>query len=112
MTYGVLTLFGRSDGATQVAMRDVFPIATQLWGALLISSAALLWLGWSVIGAAGAALAWTILTVAAVVVINHGGAVSTAGWVPFAFIGGCHVLVIFEVLSGLDADRELRQRRE
>lgn len=111
LPYGVLTMFGRSDGASQVLIREAFPPGTHLWAALLLASTGLIFLGWSVTGAAGAATAWLTLFAASLFTVGHGTALATAGPVLPWGMAGFHVLVIIEVMSGLDADRERRQRR-
>lgn len=108
--YGFLTIFGKSEGAPQALLRRVWPFATPFWGALLFASAVLIYIGFSVSGAAISAVCWGILVTASVAVIITGDALSSAGWVvPFGMTGW-HVLIIIDVGSGLDADRERRQR--
>ncbi len=111
LLYGLLTVFSRSDGAAQALLRSVVPIATPLWGAGLAWAAVMVLFGWSVIGGVAGTLAWGVLGGAALLSIIKGGALSYTGPIlPLAF-AGFHWLIAFEVGSGLDVDRERRQRR-
>lgn len=109
--YALYTIFGGPGGAPWQSLARAFPFAIPLWGSALFAAALLIWFGYSMTGGAVGALCWTILTVAAVITINAGGACSPSGWVLPAWIAGRHLLVVYEAGSGLDADRERRQRR-
>lgn len=110
--YAALTLFGRSEGASQLLLRSVLPIGTTVWSLLLFGAAVLMLLGASVPGATLGTLAWVILTSATLFSIHYGTALSSAGPVLPGFMTWLHILVSYAVGSGLDADRERRQRRE
>lgn len=107
--YALFTFFGRSDGAAQVMLRHMMP--AWVWPILLVGSTALLLVGHSVEGAMGGAVAWGALTAAVLVTISRGTGLSDGGWILPAGMAVQHVLVIYVVIRGLDADRERRQRR-
>lgn len=108
--YAVLTLFGRSEGASQLLLRSVLPIGTTVWSLLLLCAAVLMLFGGSIPGATLGTLAWVILTSTTLVSIHNGTALSSAGPVLPGFMTWLHILVSYAVGSGLDADRERRQR--
>lgn len=108
--YGALTIFGKSDSASQLLLRNVFAGGTALWGAALLASSLLIYLGWSELGGAGGAFAWLILAAAGSISITNGTALSYSGPALLAGVAGFHVLIIYDVGSGLDDDRERRQR--
>lgn len=109
--YAALTIFGKSDSASQILLRNAFSGGTALWGGVLLGSAVLIYLGWSEPGGAGGAFAWLILAAAGTFSITNGTALSYSGPVLLAGVAGFHVLIIYDVGSGLDEDRERRQRR-
>ena len=109
--YAVFTLVGRNDGAAQVLLRQIIPFAAWFWPLMLLVSAVLIWFGFSVEGARGAAALWGALTAAVFWTIGTREALSDAGWILPGFMTWLHILVVHEVGSGLDEDRERRQRR-
>lgn len=106
--YGVVCMFGKAEGSGQVLLRNIFPIP--LWGGALVVSAAAIWWGWAVRGALLGTFVWAFTAGASLASIVIGTAPSSAGPIPTAFLAGCHALIAHEVWSGLDADRERRQR--
>ena len=107
---GLLTMFGRSEGAAQMLLRAF--ITTTLWGGVLTASGLLIWLGYSVAGGIGGTLAWASLGFASVVTLTLGTGPSTSGPILPLAMAVFHGLITYDVGSGLDADREMRQRRE
>jgi hypothetical protein len=106
--YGILTIFGRSDGAPQLLLRSVLPVATPLWGGALFAAATLMLMGYSVSGGLVGLFCWGILGMAAAFTVSSSP--SSSGWVVPMWCAGWHLLVAYDVGSGLDHDRERRQR--
>jgi hypothetical protein len=106
--YGVALMFGKAEGAGQVLLRNIFPIP--MWGSLMVVAGAAIWWGWSVRGALLGAFVWAFTAGASLASIVIGTALSYSGPIPTAFLAGCHALIAHQVWSGLDADRERRQR--
>lgn len=69
-------------------------------GLVLTVAGGLIALGWNVTGAGLGLFAWAALMFA-----GHDDPILLGG------IGGFHVLVLYDVVTGLDADREAKQRR-
>lgn len=109
----LFTGFGRSDGAAQLLLKHTFPAWASAWAwpTLLLLATTAIAFGYYVEGSMAAASLWVALLVASLVAIGTRTALSDAGWIwPYAMTY-VHVLVIIEVKSGMDADRERRQRR-
>lgn len=109
LAYGLVSAFGKAEGASQLLLREVAPI--QLWAVLYVAAAGLIWFGWSVWGGVAGTLAWGSAAVASAVAISLNLAPSWTGPVVLGILTYCHILVSFEVASGLDKDRERRQRK-
>lgn len=107
--YAIFTWFGKAEGAAQILLRQTMPL--WLWPLMLLASVALIEFGFSVQGGLAGAAVWGAFTACIVVTIFRGTALSDGGWIlPFG-MAWLNVLVIYDVGSGLDADREFRQRR-
>lgn len=106
---GVFTMFGRSDGSAQRLIEEMGMPMT-LWAFLLLVGSSGILLGFNKSGSACCAAVWTGLTAASLLTVAAHTALWSAGWVLPASMLWWHVLVILEVGSGLDADREHRQR--
>lgn len=110
--YGLVNVFGRSDGASQVLLRSLPPVpvwATLPIAASIVASVAI-YLGYSVIGGIAGTLAWGSLVFASIASIATGTALSWSGPVLYGFVTWVHVLITYEVSSELDSERERRQR--
>lgn len=109
----LFTGFGRSNGPAQLLLKHMVPAWASAWSwpALLGAATVAIALGYYVEGAMAAAGVWVALLAAALVTIGTRIALSDAGWIWPAAMTYVHVLVIIEVQSGMDADRERRQRR-
>lgn len=107
--YGGINTVGKAESAGQQLLRGIFPIP--VWGAALVLAAALIWFGWSVQGSIVGTFVWGFSSGASVASIVYGTAPSYSGPLPAAFICTCHMMIIYQVGSGLDQDRENRQRR-
>lgn len=55
------------------------------------------------------AFAWLALLLASVVSIKNGTALSYGGPILLGLPTGCHFLIVVQVISGLDDERERRQ---
>jgi hypothetical protein len=108
---GLAIMFGPTRGVAQTLLRQVITIPTPVWGAFLFASAVLTWAGWYLLGSGLAASGWAFHGGAALMSIINGTAPSWLGPIMYGYIAGNHVLVIIEVKSGMDQDRERRQRR-
>lgn len=106
---GAAIIVGPNQSASQQLLRNFLPVPA--WGVLVGAAAMLIYLGWYIPGAAGGAFAWGGMAGASLGSILAKTATSWIGLVVFAGIAGFHVLIITNVGSGLDADRERRQRR-
>lgn len=106
--YGVVNMFGRADNASQLLMRDTAPIPA--WYVLLPIAAVLIGVGLSKTGGAVGMFAWLFLLLASATSIKQGTALSYGGPILLGFPCGCHFLVIFDVGTGADAERERKQR--
>lgn len=107
---GLFVMFGRSEGAAQMLLKQALP-GLWLWALALLVAAGMIEFGWYIRGGAAGAAAWGSYTAAILWTIGARTALSDAGWILPAFITLVHVLIIHEVESGLDQDRERRQRR-
>lgn len=106
--YALANIAGPAENASQRILREVAPIWA--WYGLLIVSGFLIAWGFSVSGAALGMFAWLFLVLASVASIWHQTALSWGGPVLLGLPMGCHAMIIFQVGTGLDADRERRQR--
>ena len=112
LAYGLLNMFGRAEGASQILIRSMLPSGLDWFvPGLILLSAMLLLIGWSAWGGIAGTMGWGANTVAILWTIGSGTSLSTGGWVPYAFVWYFHVSVIISVVNGTDADREERQRR-
>lgn len=107
--YGGINMFGRTDSASQAVLRDVAPIPA--WYVLLPIAAVLLAVGLSKTGGAVGMFAWLFLLLASAASIKQGTALSYGGPILLALPCGFHFLVILDVGTGADAERERRQRQ-
>jgi len=105
--YGLVNMFGKTEGAAQALMREVLPIP--VWYGLIVASAVLIAFGWSVWGAVLGTFAWLFLVLASVESIKNGTAPSYGGPILLSLPAALNFLIIFDVLSGLDAARERKQ---
>ena len=108
LLYGGLCMFGRAEAPSQILLRTIMPI--WFWYGLMVVAAGLIWWGWLVWGAIVGAAGWIALSVASFSTIVNGTALSFGGPVPTAGWAVCHVLIIRQVIAGLDAERERRMR--
>lgn len=108
--YGSVNMFGKTESAGQMLLRNICPMP--VWGGLMVVGAVLIWFGWSVPGAMLAGFVWAFTAGASLVSITIGTALSYSGPIPACFLAGCHSMIIAQVGSGMDQDRERRQRRE
>lgn len=107
--YGLVNIFGKAESAPQILLRTILPLP--VWYGLIVGSAVLITFGWSVPGGVVGTLGWSALAAASASTIVHGTAESYGG--PFLLGGwaGWHILVTYDVGSGLDDARERSQRR-
>lgn len=108
LLWGLVTIFGRTDSASWVVLRQVCPPAA--WGCFFIVATVAIWFGWSVPGGIAGTVGWGALTTASLASIASGTALSWGGPVLFGFFAAVHVLITYEVSSELDSERERRQR--
>lgn len=106
--YGVVNMFGPTESAYQQLLRDVAPIWA--WYALFPLAAVLIALGYSKTGAVVGMFAWLFLVLASSATIYQGSALSYGGPILLGLPMGFHFLILWDVGTGLDADRERRQR--
>lgn len=106
---GLALTFGPSDSVAQMLLRGAHA-PPPLWGGLILAGAGLIWFGWSVPGAMGAGLGFLAQCTATLWTIGAGTAASYIGPILFGWAAYQHMLIIHEVGSGIDADRERRQR--
>jgi hypothetical protein len=102
---GLLLLVDFSFGTIQMFGNP----AQVLCGTLLLGATVLIGLGWSKTGAALGVCAWTVslmaaLDVPAASILFYGYPILLGGSV------GWHILVLYDVGTGLDEARELKQR--
>lgn len=109
-TYGGINMFGKAQGPSQLLLATILPI--QVWYGMLVVAAVLIALGWSVRGGVLGTLGWGSLTAAAVLTVVHGTALSYGGFIPLLGWMGVHVMIMYDVSSGLDDARERLQRGE
>jgi hypothetical protein len=107
--YGGINMFGRAEGPSQLLLRSILPLP--LWYGLLPLAAALITLGYSVRGGMIGTFAWGSFAVAAILTIANGTALSYGGAIPLLGWAGVHIMIIYDVGSGLDEAREQSQRR-
>lgn len=109
LLYGLVNMFGKAEGPGQLVLRGIAPIP--VWYGLLVLAAVLIWFGWSVPGGSVGAFALGFQAAAALVSITNGTALNYGGPLVLGYVAWQHALVIYDVGSGLDADRERRQQR-
>lgn len=107
--YGLINIFGKAESAPQILLRTIFPL--WFWYGLLVVSAGLITFGWSVQGGMVGTFGWGALAVASASTIVHGTAQSYGGPVLLGGWAGWHILVTYDVGSGLDDKRERQQRQ-
>jgi len=107
--YGAVTMFGKTESAPQMFLRGI-GLPPPFWGFLLFGAAALIWWGFSVPGAGVAAFAWGALGAASLLTITNGTAAAYTGPIVYGYVAYQHAMIIHQVGSGLDRDRERRQR--
>jgi hypothetical protein len=107
--YGAVNMFGPTNSPTQLLLCEVAPLA--VWYGLIVVSAVLIAFGFSMSGAALGMFAWLALVLASAFTIRNGTALSYGGPILLGLPAGCNFLVLFEVGTGMDADREFRQRQ-
>ncbi len=107
LLYGGVTIFGKTESVSQEYLRGL-SLPPAFWGALLVLASGLIWWGWSVPGARVAGFAWAALMGASLMTITD--AVSYGGPILFGYAAYQHALISHDVGSGLDSDRERRQR--
>lgn len=109
VSFGGINMFFKAESPGQQLLRSIFPIP--VWGAALVAAGALIWFGWSVQGGIAGAFVWGFSSGATVATIVFGTAPSVSGPIPAAFLCLCHAMIIYQVGSGMDQDRERRQRQ-
>lgn len=107
--YGGINMFGKAEGPSQILLASILP--TQIWYALLPLAGFLITFGWSVRGGMVGTFAWGSMAAAAALTIVHGTALSYGGAIPLLGWAGVHVMISYDVSSGLDDAREQSQRR-
>jgi hypothetical protein len=107
--YAVVNMFGRTESPYQLLLREVAPLA--VWYGLIVVSAVLIAFGFSMSGAALGMFAWLALVLASAFTIRNGTALSYGGPILLGLPAGSNFLILFEVGTGMDADREFRQRQ-
>jgi hypothetical protein len=107
--YGVINMFGgKAESASQILLRDIMP--TTVWGAALVASGAFIWFGFSLTGAFLGTTTWGILAAMSIRTIIEGTSLSWSGPILLGYLMGNHMLILHEVASGIDAERERKQR--
>lgn len=106
--YGGINMFGKTESASQLLLASILPI--WMWYAMLPLSAFFIAFGYSVRGGMLGTLGWGALAAAAVLTIVHGTALSYGGAIPLIGWAGVHIMITYEVGSGLDDQRERSQR--
>lgn len=109
LLYGGVNMFGKTEGASQILLRSILPL--QFWYGLLVLAALLVTFGWSVRGGMVGTFGWGSFAVAQIATIVHGTALSYGGAIPLLGWAGIHVMIVYDVGSGLDDSREQSQRR-
>lgn len=107
--YGGVNMFGKTQGASQVLLGSILPLS--IWYGLLLLAAILITFGWSVRGGMVGTFAWGAYAAAQVVTIVNGTALSYGGAIPLLGWAGVHIMITYDVGSGLDDAREQSQRR-
>lgn len=106
---GVNALQHENRAAAQVVLRHAFP--TWVWGLALVAASVLLWFGWYVYGAVLGTVCWGALLIATILSIFDGTAQSWAGPGLIGWAMICHMLVTYELYTGLDGpENELKPR--
>lgn len=100
--YGAVNILGRPESDPLL-----LPIAGTC---LLLVSCALIGLGWSILGAGISSFAWSVFAFAWVMSVVSGTPASYGDLVLLIGMGGWHMLVVYEVGTGLDELREHQQR--
>lgn len=110
LLYGAIGMFGKAESPPLLLLRHIF--AMWVWGGAMVIGAGLIWWGYSVSGAMLAGFVWFFIAGAATITITKGTALSFNGPIPVGYLAYCHAMIINQVGSGMDQDRERRQRRE
>lgn len=103
----VLTLIGRAEGAAN----KLLPVPMGVWAIFVLMASVALLFGYSKTGALLGAAMWGGITGTSLLAVANRTALWDAGWVGFGVLFVCHLAIYREVHSGMDADREWRQRR-
>lgn len=90
---------------------DASPTLLYIAGVLLLLSAVLVAVDWSVAGGVVGAFGWGVLVANVLFAIVHWTALWCIVPVVFSWAAVCHALIMYEVGTGLDRARERRQRR-
>lgn len=106
--YGLVNIFGKAESAPQHLLRSILPLP--FWYGLIVVSAVLIAFGFSVAGGIVGTLGWGALAMASGLTIINGTAQSFGGPILLGGAMGWHVLVSYDVGSGLDDWRERTQR--
>lgn len=80
-------------------------------GGLILVSAGLVLVGWYVTGALAGAFGWGALVATVLLAVTHWTALVCVFAVVLGYLAYQHALVAYDVGTGLDRDRERRQRR-
>ncbi len=107
--YGGINMFGKAEGASQTLLRSILPLP--LWYGSVVLAGILILFEFSVRGGTVGTFAWGALAVAQALTIVQGTALSYGGAIPLLGWAAVHVLVTYDVGSGLDDWREQSQRR-
>lgn len=109
VAYGLVNMFGKAETASQILLRSILPLP--VWYGALVLAAVLIAFGFSIPGGMIGTGAFGALAVASVSTIVHGTAQSYGGPILLAVFGaGPHILITYDVGSGLDDRRERQQR--
>lgn len=109
LAYGVVNMFLQADQPYQLLLRSFMPLS--IWYGLFVVTAALITFGFSVSGGALGAIGWSALAAASIITILNGTSLSSGAAVSLLGWAWIHLLIFFDVGSGLDAARERSQRR-
>ena len=109
----VLTVMDALAGAICVFVPagEASPILLYVAGGLLLAAAVLVVVGFSVTGGIAGSFGWGVLVATVLFAIVEWTALWCLAPVVFGWAAACHVLIVYEVGSRLDRDRERRQRR-
>jgi hypothetical protein len=109
LAYGVTSMFGKADQPFQILLRGLMPLP--YWYGLLVVAAFLIAFGFNVSAGIFGTVGWGCLAAASMITVGNGSALSPGASVSLLGWAYIHLLVFYDVGSGLDAARERSQRR-